>query len=126
MKEEIFGPALPILPVDNIDAAVQFINSRDKPLALYVFSTNSAVWNKLTEETSSGQLVFNDTISQHSIPTLPFGGIGESGMGAYHGQFGFDTFSHYKAILNKTTWFDLDVRYPPYSDKKLAMVERLL
>jgi aldehyde dehydrogenase (NAD+) len=126
MKEEIFGPLLPILPVDNIDSALQFINAREKPLALYIFSKNSAVWNHVIENSSSGQVVVNDTIVQHSNPALPFGGVGESGIGAYHGKWGFEELSHKKAVLNKTTWFDLDVRYPPYNDKKLGMIEKLL
>lgn len=126
MKEEIFGPLLPILPVDDIDGAIQFINSRDKPLALYLFTKNSQVWDHVIQNTSSGQVVVNDTVSQHAIPSLPFGGVGESGIGAYHGKWGFEAFSHLKAVLNKTTWFDVDVRYPPYNDKKLSIIEKMI
>jgi len=93
---------------------------------LYVFTKNSHVWDHIIENTSSGQVVINETVSQHAIPSLPFGGVGESGIGAYHGKWGFDAFSHLKAVLNKTTWFDIDVRYPPYSDKKLNIIEKLI
>jgi len=126
MKEEIFGPLLPIIPVDSIDSAIEFINERDKPLACYIFTTDSSVWQNVIDNTSSGQVGVNETILQHTVPSLPFGGVGESGMGAYHGKYGFDTFSHHKAVLNKTTYFDMDVRYPPYSDKKWNMVSKLL
>lgn len=126
MKEEIFGPILPILPVDSVESAIQFINERDKPLALYVFTKNSAVWTDVIQNTSSGQVGVNETISQHTISSLPFGGVGESGIGAYHGKWGFDTFSHQKAVLNKTTWFDASVRYPPYTEKKMNLVAKLM
>jgi len=125
MKDEIFGPLLPIVPVDSIDDAVKFINDRPKPLALYVFSKNSSVWQNITENTSSGGLVINDTLVQYAVPGLPFGGVGESGIGAYHGQAGFDTMSHLKAVMNKTTWFDLEMRYPPYSEQKMKMFGRM-
>lgn len=125
MRDEIFGPLLPIVPVDSIDQAIQIINDKPKPLALYIFTKHSSVWQKIIDNTSSGGLVVNDSMTHYVVPGLPFGGVGESGIGAYHGQHGFDTFSHLKAVLNKTTWFDLDVRYPPYSSDKIKMFNRM-
>jgi len=125
MRDEIFGPILPIVPVDSIDQAIKFINERPKPLALYIFTKSSSVWDQVIENTSSGGIVVNDVLVHYSVPGLPFGGVGESGIGAYHGQTGFDTLSHLKAVLNKTTRFDLAVRYPPYSDDKLKQFNRL-
>eukprot|EP01111_Echinosteliopsis_oligospora_P004668 TRINITY_DN1770_c0_g1_i1.p1 TRINITY_DN1770_c0_g1~~TRINITY_DN1770_c0_g1_i1.p1 ORF type:complete len:485 (-),score=147.62 TRINITY_DN1770_c0_g1_i1:8-1462(-) len=122
MKEEIFGPILPIIEVKGVQEAIDFINDRPKPLALYVFSKRQKVWQKINDNTSSGQFVVNETLMQFVNPHLPFGGIGESGMGAYHGITGFDTLSHLKAVVNKTTWFDLDARYPPYSQSKLNII----
>jgi len=126
MKDEIFGPILPILTVNSIDDAIKFVNERPKPLALYIFTTTPSVWQKVIDTTSSGQLVVNDTIMQFQVNTLPFGGVGDSGIGQYHGIYGFETFSHQKAVLNKTTWFDMDIRYPPFSDRKLSAVLKLL
>jgi len=125
MRDEIFGPILPVLPVDDVDQAIRIINERPKPLALYIFTKNSSVWQNVIDNTSSGGLVVNDTLVHYTVPGLPFGGVGESGVGAYHGITGFDTFSHLKAVVNKTTWFDLNVRYPPYSEKKLATLDKL-
>lgn len=125
MRDEIFGPLLPILSVSEIDDAINFINDRPKPLALYVFSKSSHVWQSVIDHTSSGGLVVNDTLMHYTVPSLPFGGVGESGIGAYHGQVGFDTLSHLKSVLNKTTWFDLDVRYPPYSEQKIKQFNRM-
>jgi len=123
MQEEIFGPVLPILNVENEDEAIDFINSRDKPLALYVFSKNSKVSDKFLARTSSGGMCINDTIMHGGIDTLPFGGVGASGMGAYHGHFSFTTFSHQRAVLKKKQSMEMlnDVRYPPYTDGKLKI-----
>lgn len=100
MQEEIFGPILPILTVADLDEAIDFINDRDKPLALYAFTENDITRRRLTAETSSGALNFGLPIAHLGVPTLPFGGVGESGMGSYHGQYSIETFSHRKAVLD--------------------------
>ncbi|PJN40562.1 hypothetical protein CG747_12935 [Streptomyces sp. CB02959] len=101
MQEEIFGPILPIFAMPDLDAAIAFINERDKPLALYAFTASEQTKQRLTKETSSGGLVFGLTLSHLSVPELPFGGVGESGIGRYHGEFSIDTFSHLKAVMDK-------------------------
>ncbi|MGA5821991.1 aldehyde dehydrogenase family protein [Kitasatospora sp. NPDC094028] len=101
MREEIFGPILPIITVPDLDAAIAFINERNKPLALYAFTESDRTKQRLAEETSSGALVFGLPVSHLAVPELPFGGVGESGMGRYHGEYSIDTFSHAKAVLDK-------------------------
>ncbi|WP_433544152.1 aldehyde dehydrogenase family protein (plasmid) [Streptomyces sp. CA-294286] len=101
MREEIFGPVLPVLAVPDLDAALAFINERDKPLALYAFTDSPATKQRLLEETSSGALTFGIPVAHLTAPELPFGGVGESGMGRYHGEYSIDTFSHSKAVLDK-------------------------
>lgn len=101
MREEIFGPVLPIVTVPDLDAAIAFVNEREKPLALYAFTDSEDTKRRLTEETSSGALVFGLPVSHLAVPELPFGGVGESGMGRYHGEYSLDTFSHTKAVLDK-------------------------
>ncbi|MEY9968009.1 aldehyde dehydrogenase (NAD+) [Streptacidiphilus sp. MAP12-16] len=101
MRDEIFGPILPIVSVPDLDAAIAFINDRDKPLALYAFTESEETKRRLTLETSSGALTFGLPVSHLAVPELPFGGVGESGMGRYHGEYSIDTFSHAKAILDK-------------------------
>lgn len=117
MQEEIFGPLLPILEYDNLDITINFINSRPKPLALYVFSGNSDQQEKILSMISSGGACINDTITHITNANLPFGGVGESGMGSYHGRASFDIFSHKKSVLKKTFWPDISFRYPPYTGK---------
>ena len=97
-KEEIFGPILPIINVNSPEEAIKMINSRPKPLAMYVFTESKEVQDKFLNETSSGGVLFNDTLMHLTLEQLPFGGVGASGMGAYHGKHGFDTFTHYKVI----------------------------
>lgn len=130
MQEEIFGPILPIYNVTNAMEAIQFINEREKPLALYVFSNQTGIVNLFTEHTSSGNLLINDTLTHFSCDSLPFGGVGNSGMGSYHGKHGFETFSHKKGTLikkiDKFGEVPLSVRYPPYSEQKLSMINALL
>ncbi|HZR12484.1 MAG TPA: aldehyde dehydrogenase family protein [Acidimicrobiia bacterium] len=126
MHEEIFGPILPILPVDDVGAAIEFVNERDKPLALYVFSESEAVQQRVVEETTSGGVCVNGTLLHLSVPELPFGGVGPSGMGAYHGHASFDTFSHKKGVLTKSTRVDPDVAYPPYTRLKRALIRRFM
>ncbi|MFJ1704791.1 aldehyde dehydrogenase family protein [Kitasatospora sp. NPDC088346] len=101
MREEIFGPILPVVAVPDLDAAIAFVNGRDKPLALYAFTESADTKRRLTDETSSGALAFGLPVSHLAVPELPFGGVGESGMGRYHGEYSIDTFSHTKAILDK-------------------------
>ncbi len=101
MREEIFGPILPIVAVPDLDAAIAFVNERDKPLALYAFTDSESTKQRLTTETSSGALTFGLPVSHLAVPDLPFGGVGESGLGRYHGEYSIDTFSHAKAILDK-------------------------
>jgi aldehyde dehydrogenase (NAD+) len=118
MQEEIFGPLLPIIEVASMDKAIQFINEREKPLALYLFSNNDVTIKMVTNQTSSGTLSINDTVAFMVNAEFPFGGVGHSGMGAYHGKWGFDTFSHLKPILHKSFFADVPVRYAPYTNWK--------
>jgi aldehyde dehydrogenase (NAD+) len=115
MQEEIFGPILPVLTVDGIGEAVEAINGRDKPLALYLFAEDGSVVDRVLGETSSGGVCVNGTMMHFMVNDMPFGGVGESGMGAYHGKAGFDTFSHRKSVLIRTTRPDPTALYPPYS-----------
>ncbi|HZJ26081.1 MAG TPA: aldehyde dehydrogenase family protein [Acidimicrobiia bacterium] len=126
MREEIFGPLLPVLGVEDVDAAIAFVNDRDKPLALYVFSEDRAVTERVLSSTSSGGAAVNATVLQLVVPGLPFGGVGPSGMGAYHGRAGFDTFSHRRSVLTKPTRFDPPLAYPPFSRWKQKLLRRFL
>ncbi len=125
MQDEIFGPILPILDYDNVETAIAQINNRPKPLALYLFSRNQQLQQRVLSETSSGGVCINDTIMQIGVLDLPFGGVGDSGIGSYHGKAGFDALSHQKSVLFKPFWLDLDVRYAPYAGK-LQKVKKLL
>jgi len=117
MQEEIFGPIMPVVSWSNIDDVITFVNSREKPLALYYFSTAKRDLNTLIQKTSSGGLSVNDTITHFINPSMPFGGVGESGIGAYHGKYGFETFSHQKPVMIKPTFLDVPMRYPPFGNK---------
>ncbi len=126
---EIFGPVLPVIAYKDIHDVISFVNSRPKPLTVYLFSENKKMQEHIQNNTSSGSFVLNHTLLQGGISTLPFGGVGDSGMGAYHGKKSFDTFSHQKAIFKKPTgWrlFDVSsyVIYPPYSTTKEALLKR--
>lgn len=125
MQDEIFGPILPVLTYEDVKEAIDQINRRPKPLALYLFSRNQKLQQQVLHSTSSGGVCLNDTVMQVGVPALPFGGVGESGMGSYHGKAGFDTFSHFKSVLQKPFWPDLPLRYPPYTGK-LDLVKRLI
>nr|CAI5839060.1 unnamed protein product [Callosobruchus analis] len=103
MQEEIFGPILPIITTDNASSAIDFINKREKPLALYLFSTNKTTHELFLKYTSSGNMLINDTLMHFSCDTIPFGGVGNSGIGGYHGKFTFDTFSHPKGTVSIIT-----------------------
>jgi len=125
MQEEIFGPILPVIEYDTLDEAIRLINSRPKPLAFYFFSSNGANQIRMVDEISFGGGCINDTLNHLSNPRLPFGGVGESGMGAYHGQYSFDTFSHRKSVFKKTFFPDLALRYPPHAGK-LKWLKKLM
>ena len=122
MKEEIFGPLLPIIPYEKFDDAVSFISERHRPLALYLFSSSRKNQNRLSNETFSGSFLVNDCVITHANPHIPFGGINNSGVGSYHGKFGFDEFSHHKAVLKSTSLSPFKLMLPPYT----PFVERLV
>lgn len=125
MQEEIFGPLLPVLAVDDLDAAIGLINRRPRPLALYLFCRRDSARRQILRQTSSGTVAFNDVVLQVMVPDLPFGGVGASGFGSHHGQAGFTTFSHQRSVLRRPFLLDWPVRYPPYRGK-LPLVKRLL
>jgi aldehyde dehydrogenase (NAD+) len=125
MQEEIFGPILPIIEYTDINEAISLINSRPKPLALYLFSHNKNLQKRILQETSSGGVCINDTVMQVAVSSLPFGGVGDSGIGSYHGKAGFDTFSHYKSVLQNSFPLDIDWRYAPYQGK-LSLLKRII
>ena len=117
MQEEIFGPLMPILTYDDIDEVINIINDREKPLALYIFSNNKKVIKHVTSSTQYGGGCINDVVIHLATSYMGFGGVGESGMGSYHGKIGFDTFTHYKSTVDKKTWLDLPMRYHPFNNK---------
>ncbi len=125
MHEELFGPLLPVLRVNDLNEAIERINQRPKPLALYLFSKQRDAQQQILERTSSGGVCFNDVVMHVSVPDLPFGGVGNSGMGNYHGEAGFRTFSHERSVLRRPFRLDVPFRYPPYAGK-LPLVRRLL
>ncbi|XP_034173396.1 aldehyde dehydrogenase type III isoform X6 [Osmia lignaria lignaria] len=130
MQDEIFGPILPFVTVNNAYEAIKFINSREKPLALYIFSSDESTISLFLENTSSGDVCVNDVMMHAAVDTLPFGGVGYSGMGCYHGKYTFDTFVHKKGCLikdyNKLVESIASCRYPPYSDKKLSFLSLMI
>ena len=123
MGEEIFGPIMPILTFDSFDDVVNNLKNKDKPLALYLFTSDKKQIKRVNLELSFGGGCINDTIMHVANEHIPFGGVGQSGMGSYHGKEGFDAFSHYKSIVDKKTWLDLPMRYQPYRSK---IYEKLL
>ena len=126
MQEEIFGPVLPILTVDDITEAVDFVNDRDKPLALYVFSSDEDQAQVVIDGTSSGGVCVNHTLFHITPPDLPFGGVGPSGQGRYHGKSGFDAFSNMKPVLAKPTSPEISMMYPPYTKLKSKILSKLV
>ena len=120
-KDEIFGPIMYTCPYDNINECIEYINSKDKPLTLYYFGSDSANKQLIEKQTSSGSFVCNDAVVHFTSHYIPFGGVGKSGMGAYHGKFGFDNLSHLKPVLDRTE-FLLPLRYPPYTDGKVSFM----
>ncbi len=117
MKEEIFGPILPLITYTSIDEVIDLVRENNKPLALYLFSKNKKLQQQLIESLAFGGGAINTTIEHIINPNLPFGGVGTSGLGAYHGKFGFEAFSHQKSVLKKSNWLDLPIKYPPYHNK---------
>ena len=125
MKEEIFGPVLPMVRAENLEEAIAFIRSGDKPLAAYIFTNDKGAERKFLEQVSCGSACINDVMMFMTVHELPFGGVGPSGMGAYSGQHGFETFSHMKSVMKRRWWPDLDVRYAPYTEKKFKFLRRI-
>lgn len=126
MQEEIFGPVLPVLTFKTIEEAEGFVTKREKPLALYLFTTNKETEKRILRNVSFGGGCINDTIIHLATSHMPFGGVGNSGMGGYHGKYSFDTFSHKKSIVKKYNWIDLPIRYQPYTKGKRRLLEMFL
>ncbi|HAM97770.1 MAG TPA: aldehyde dehydrogenase [Marinilabiliales bacterium] len=126
MQDEIFGPILPIIPFTSLPDAIEMVKDREKPLALYIFSKNEFDIDSIVHQLSFGGGCINDTIMHLANSYLPFGGVGNSGMGNYHGKFGFDGFSHQKSLLRKGFSFEPAIKYPPYSLEKLAWLKRVM
>lgn len=126
MQDEIFGPLLPIVEVETIDEAIDIVNDRPKPLALYVFTSDQSLIEKVTQQTSSGAISINECLMHFTVEDLPFGGVGDSGMGCYHGKASFATFSHMKTLFHQSgrSVMDPPFRYPPYSDKKRWLMRK--
>jgi aldehyde dehydrogenase (NAD+) len=125
MQEEIFGPVLPVIAFDDTGEAINLIIGRPKPLALYLFTKSKRTQAEITDRVSFGGGCINDTIVHLATPYMPFGGVGESGMGGYHGKYSFDTFTHKKSILQKSNILDIKLRYPPYRGK-FALLKKLM
>ncbi|KAM0925643.1 hypothetical protein ACQ4PT_004060 [Festuca glaucescens] len=125
MTEEIFGPLLPIITVKTIKDSIEFVNSKPKPLATYAFTRNEALKQRIIKETSSGSVTFNDAIVQYGLESLPFGGVGQSGFGQYHGKYSFEMFSHKKAVLKRSLLIEFMFRYPPWDDRKLGLLRHV-
>jgi len=126
MQEEIFGPLLPVLTFRSYEDIYRIVEAHPTPLALYVFSNDKAVQREITSRISFGGGCINDTIIHLATSEMGFGGVGESGMGAYHGKAGFDTFTHYKSMVHKANWLDLNMRYQPYSEMKRKLIKLFL
>jgi len=126
MQEEIFGPILPVIAYNDLSEAIRNVKERPKPLSCYIFTSDSQIKQRILSEVSFGGGAVNDAIMHVSNSHLPFGGVGESGIGSYHGIAGFNAFSHYKSILDKSTWFELNLKYSPHSLKKLNFIKKVL
>jgi aldehyde dehydrogenase (NAD+) len=124
-SEEIFGPVLPVYTIDSLESAIAEIKTHSKPLATYLFSADRSSEQKVRAEVSTGAIVVNQLMQHLGVPELPFGGVGTSGMGAYHGRFGFETFSHRKAVLRRTVWPEFRFAYPPYSPRMERIIRRM-
>ena len=126
MRDEIFGPILPVVTVQSLDDAITFVNSRPKPLAAYLFTKTKAIRERVIREVPAGGMLVNHLILQFTTGKLPFGGVGPSGMGAYHGKWGFEEFSHRKTVMTKPTRPDVTAMiYPPYTEKAWKLARRL-
>ena len=126
MQEEIFGPILPVITYENLDEAISEIKKREKPLSCYVFTSSTTLKNKVINELSFGSGAINECIMQITNSNMPFGGVGESGIGAYHGEFGFKTFSHFKSMLEKPSWFEPNIKYYPRTKFKFNLIKFLM
>ena len=126
MQEEIFGPILPVLTWTKLEEAIAFVRSRPKPLALYLFTGKQEAERKVLDNCSFGGGCINDTVIHLATTHMGFGGVGQSGMGSYHGKHSFDTFTHYRGIVRKSTWLDLPFRYFPYTERKFGLIRRVL
>ncbi len=126
MQEEIFGPLLPVLEYDNLDQTIEVLKTKPKPLSCYIFTDNQKIKNKILKELSFGGGAVNEALMHISNSNLPFGGVGQSGIGSYHSEAGFRTFSHYKSILEKPTWFESAVKYYPHTKAKLALIKLMM
>lgn len=126
MQEEIFGPILPIIAYDQLPEAIEFIRNREKPLALYLFTNNQHTEREILDKVSFGGGCINDTIIHLATSNMGFGGVGNSGMGSYHGKYSFETFSNQKSIVKKANWLDLPLRYQPYTDLKKHLIKAFL
>lgn len=126
MQEEIFGPVLPVLTYHEEGEAVRYITQNDAPLAFYIFSSDKKRIKRLTSQTGFGGGCVNDVVIHLATPYMPFGGFGASGLGGYHGKVGFETFSHFKSIVNKSTLIDLPMRYQPYTKTNEYLIKKFL
>ena len=126
MQEEIFGPILPMLPYESLDEVISFVRARPRPLAFYIFTASRETERKLLDSCSFGGGCINDTIIHLATSHMPFGGVGDSGMGSYHGKKSFDTFTHERSIVKKSTWLDLPMRYHPYGEGKLKLIRKFM
>lgn len=126
MQEEIFGPILPVIEYSDIDEVIEYINVNEKPLALYLFTTDKKLEKRILSQVAFGGGCINDTIIHLATTKMPFGGVGYSGMGAYHGKFSFDTFSHYKSIVKKSNLIDLPMRYHPYTKLNDTLIKMFM
>ena len=126
MQEEIFGPILPIIEYTQLEEAITFIQEGEKPLAFYLFTENKKVEKQVLQELSFGGGCINDTIIHLATPFMGFGGVGGSGIGSYHGKESFNTFSHIRSVVRKSTWMDMPIRYMPYTSKKEKLLRFFL
>ena len=126
MQDEIFGPVLPVIPFTDLEAAIAQVKARPRPLSCYVFTKSAKTRERVLESISFGGGCVNDAVLHVSNPHLPFGGVGDSGIGAYHGEEGFRAFTHYKGILDKPTWFEPFLKYAPHTPLRLKWIRRLM
>ena len=126
MEDEIFGPILPVIAFENLEGVINKIKEKEKPLCLYLYSKNKNIIKKILNEISFGGGAINESIVQISNPNLPFGGVGASGIGSYNSKSGFDTFTHYKSILHKTTWLEPNIKYTPFTEIKMRILKFIL